>query len=153
MRPDPLAEALMKHHPEYYTGPVEEPAPEPTPEPPPPPKPTPPPTRDVLDLRTKITIPQTSSQRIFDVVARISTTSSIGAVTVRDIKSARRHKKIVYWRQIAFYLMKKHTNLSYPHIGKLVGGRDHSTVHHGVSKIESNYKTYEFHIQLAERLI
>ena len=151
MRPDPLAEALMKHHPEYYTGPVEEPEPEPTPEPPPPPKPTPPPTRDVLDITTKV--PKTKSQCIFEAVEKISTTSPMGRASVRDIKSPRRHKTLVYWRQITFFLLKKHTPLSYPQIGRMVGNRDHSTVHYAVKKIESNYKTYEFHIQLAERLI
>jgi chromosomal replication initiator protein len=34
------------------------------------------------------------------------------------------------------YLCKQHTTRSYPDIGRRFGGRDHTTVLHGVRKIE-----------------
>jgi len=37
---------------------------------------------------------------------------------------------------VAMYLCKLHTTRSYPDIGRRFGGRDHTTVLHGVKKIE-----------------
>lgn len=53
-----------------------------------------------------------------------------------EFLSDRRAQKIVYPRQIAFYLGKTMTQLSFPAIGRFYGGKDHTTVLHGVRKIE-----------------
>mgnify|MGYP001317678911 FL=1 len=39
-------------------------------------------------------------------------------------------------RQIAMYLAKQMTSRSLPEIGRRFGGRDHTTIMHGVRKIE-----------------
>ena len=39
-------------------------------------------------------------------------------------------------RQIAMYLCRELTDLSLPKIGKVLGGRDHTTVMHGINKIK-----------------
>ena len=57
-------------------------------------------------------------------------------VTKQDLLSARRHKTIVYPRQIGMYLAKILTSRSLPEIGRKFGGRDHTTVLHAVRKIE-----------------
>ncbi|MDC0139540.1 chromosomal replication initiator protein DnaA [Hyphomicrobiales bacterium] len=57
-------------------------------------------------------------------------------VTKQDLLSARRHKTIVYPRQIGMYLSKILTSRSLPEIGRKFGGRDHTTVLHAVRKIE-----------------
>ncbi len=56
-----------------------------------------------------------------------------------SLKSARKTKEIAYPRQIAMYIIRELTDLSYPKIGQVLGGRDHTTVLHGVSKIENDY--------------
>jgi len=38
-------------------------------------------------------------------------------------------------RQLAMYLIREETGTSLPQIGKLLGGRDHTTVMHGCAKI------------------
>ncbi len=55
---------------------------------------------------------------------------------INDIRSKKRHQDISLVRQVAFYLMKKMSNCSLQVIGSYVGGRDHSTVIHAVSKME-----------------
>lgn len=57
-------------------------------------------------------------------------------VTRADLLSARRHKTVVYPRQIGMYLAKTLTTRSLPEIGRKFGGRDHTTVLHAVRKIE-----------------
>lgn len=54
-----------------------------------------------------------------------------------QIKSAKRDASLVKPRQIAMYLLKKQLGLTFSEIGGLLGGRDHTTVMHGVEKISS----------------
>ena len=52
-----------------------------------------------------------------------------------------RVRSIVLARYIAMYLIRQHTNLSLSEIGLLFSKRDHSSVIHGVKKIESLLST------------
>jgi hypothetical protein len=52
-----------------------------------------------------------------------------------DIIAARRTGEIIMPRHVAMYLAKTITGHSFPYIGRLMGGRDHTTVMHGVRKI------------------
>lgn len=56
-------------------------------------------------------------------------------INVDDMKGKRRNKNIVYPRQIAMYLCRKHLNESLAKIGEKFGGKDHSTIIHGCDKI------------------
>jgi chromosomal replication initiator protein len=53
-----------------------------------------------------------------------------------DIVGAKRDKEIVVPRQITMYLMRHEMNLSFPKIAAAIGGRDHTTAMHSVTKIE-----------------
>lgn len=55
---------------------------------------------------------------------------------VLDLKSKKRQRTISMPRQIAFYLTRELTGASFPEIGEKFGGKDHTTVMHGVKKIE-----------------
>ena len=57
-------------------------------------------------------------------------------VTVNAVNSRSRKQEIVLARQVSMYLAQKHTKIPASRIGKLVGGRDHSTVLHSCSQIE-----------------
>jgi chromosomal replication initiator protein len=59
-------------------------------------------------------------------------------VTWEDLKGKHRTSNIVYPRQLCMYeIHRQRKDLSYPAIGRLFGGRDHTTVLHAVRKIES----------------
>ncbi|MGR3639057.1 chromosomal replication initiator protein DnaA [Alterinioella nitratireducens] len=53
-----------------------------------------------------------------------------------DLMSPSRARNIARPRQMAMYLCKKLTTRSLPEIGRKFGGRDHTTILHGVRKIE-----------------
>lgn len=59
------------------------------------------------------------------------------------IKGERRDKPIVIPRQIIMYLLKKKTSLTYEEIAANLGGRDHTTIIHGVEKITRLLETDE----------
>ena len=56
-------------------------------------------------------------------------------IRVADMHSARRSRAIARPRQVAMYLAKQFTESSLKVIGKHFGGRDHSTVIHGVQSV------------------
>lgn len=57
-------------------------------------------------------------------------------IKVADMYSKKRTRILARPRQMAMYLARELTNLSYPEIGLSFGGRDHTTVLHACSKIE-----------------
>jgi chromosomal replication initiator protein len=56
-------------------------------------------------------------------------------VTVSDVLGPRRQKELVLPRQIAMFLMYEECKTPFEKIGEILGGRDHTTVMHGVDKI------------------
>ena len=54
-----------------------------------------------------------------------------------------RTKEIANARQLAMYLLREENGLSLINIGELLGGRDHSTVRHGVEKITQDIERDE----------
>ena len=54
-----------------------------------------------------------------------------------DVVSARRDHSVMPARQLGMYLARHHTAASLPVIGRVFGGRDHTTVLHAVRKIEA----------------
>ncbi|WP_298401513.1 chromosomal replication initiator protein DnaA [Sphingobium sp.] len=54
-----------------------------------------------------------------------------------EMRSKRRARAVARPRQVAMYLAKKMTPRSLPEIGRIFGGRDHSTVIHAVKTIEA----------------
>lgn len=61
-------------------------------------------------------------------------------ITVDDIKSKKRLKKIAVPRQIGMYICRTHLKESLPKIGSEFGGKDHTTVMHSVAKIKRELK-------------
>jgi len=54
-----------------------------------------------------------------------------------QIKSPKRDASLVKVRQMAMYLLRSELGLSFVEIGNLLGGRDHTTIMHGVDKIQN----------------
>jgi len=88
------------------------------------------PAREALkDLLSKDNKPITP-QDIMKVVA------AHYGLKVADLKSKSNARTIAFPRQVAMYLCKSLTDLSYPEIGRLFNDKHHSTVMYSVDKIE-----------------
>lgn len=68
----------------------------------------------------------------------IETVSEHFGISVADLKSASRDAKTTSARHIAMYLCRSMTDTPLKMIGSLLGGRDHSTVKHGVDKVSKD---------------
>ncbi|MGH2558470.1 MAG: chromosomal replication initiator protein DnaA [Thermomicrobiales bacterium] len=62
-------------------------------------------------------------------------------VTPRELSGRSRTREIVLPRQVAMYLLREETDASLVEIGNELGGRDHTTVMHGITKIERELET------------
>lgn len=87
---------------------------------------------DLVGRRTHITPSQ-----VIEVVAKYYN------ISVPEIVSASRSKELVQPRQVAMYLIRQETDASLPEIGGLLGGRDHTTVIHGVERIKERLENEE----------
>ena len=64
-------------------------------------------------------------------------------VTVEDLSGNKRNSKIVTPRQIAMYLCREIISTPLKSIGKSLGNRDHTTIMHGIDKIEKEISNDE----------
>jgi chromosomal replication initiator protein len=61
-------------------------------------------------------------------------------VSVQDLIGQNRSAKVALPRQMAMYILREFNEISLPQIGELLGGRDHTTVMHGIKKVSEDEK-------------
>ncbi len=64
-------------------------------------------------------------------------------LTEKDLLSTTRRQEITQARQVTMYMMRDLFHNSYPFIGKLFGGKDHTTVMHACEKIKERLREDE----------
>ena len=107
-----------------------------------------------IDLATetlKEILPQTDSRRNAAEIVRA--VSKAYGLKVSEIKSRNKAHQISFPRQVAMYLCKQLTDLSFPEIGKQFSNKHHSTVMHSVEKITKLRKEDAELDRLIERLV
>ena len=71
----------------------------------------------------------------------IETISKYYNISLQELVSASRNKELVLPRQVAMYLIRQETDASLPEIGGLLGGRDHTTVIHGIERVKERLES------------
>ncbi len=61
-------------------------------------------------------------------------------ISISELKGKKRDKKYVFPRQVAIYIARELTEMSYSELGNEFGGKDHSTIMHAYDKIAENIK-------------
>lgn len=74
-------------------------------------------------------IPEITSDQILTAV------SAHFQIPVKDLLGNKRHKNVAFARQVAMTLCRQLLGISYPALGNLFGGKDHSTVLYSIRKI------------------
>ena len=91
---------------------------------------------------------------IVTVPAIIEAVARFHALRSADIVGTKRTRALTRPRHIAMYMARKHTQLSFPELGREFGGRDHSTIQHGFRKVAAELKEnadLSYKIQLIEQ--
>ena len=79
--------------------------------------------------------PPSMSAPISSAKILAATADSFG-MSITDLESPSRRQPLARARQVAMYLCRELTDLSLPKIGALFGGRDHTTVLHGINVVK-----------------
>lgn len=77
-----------------------------------------------------------TKQITFEII--IKTVAEYYNIKQDELFNKKRTQNIAHPRQVAMYLCRELADLSYPRIGELFGGRDHTTVIHAFEKISKN---------------
>ena len=104
----------------------------------------------LADLLREVTPRRRTENELLEEIAGIL------GYEVEALKGKSRQRPLVTARQIAMYAFREHTDLSYPAIARLFGGRDHTTVIHAVEKIQrlmsERHQVYDQVTVLLQRL-
>lgn len=78
----------------------------------------------------------------YDAILRA--TAAVANLPVRELTGQSRARTMVWPRQRAFFIADRvRPDLSLPNIGRRTGGRDHTTVMHGIRAAEKRYEADE----------
>lgn len=72
-----------------------------------------------------------------------SVVAAVCGISVNEMISERRHYPVCRARQIFYFAARELTPASLPAIGKACNGKDHSTVLHGIKKVEADREAFE----------
>jgi chromosomal replication initiator protein len=93
----------------------------------------------LLQIKNKEDLPQkhrrVSPNEVLEVV------SDYFGVKTMHLKGPKRDRPIARPRQLVMYICKTELNVTLDDIGGLLGGRDHTTIMHGVEKIQNELST------------
>lgn len=67
--------------------------------------------------------------------------AKIFAVNVRDLLRQDRRKHVSEARSAAYFLLRRHTRMSFPELARALGKKDHSSAMHGVQACVSRMET------------
>ena len=97
------------------------------------------PTLEMAKNQLKDILNSNSAQNIsLDIIQKVVAENY--QVSVSDLKSKKRDKKYVFPRQVAIYIARELTEISYSELGNEFGGKDHSTIMHAYEKIAEGIK-------------
>ena len=104
-------------------------------------------TKEALkDLLSKESKPITAPEIIRVVAAHYGT-------TVTNLKSKSNAQTVAFPRQVAMYICKQLTDLSYPEIGRIFNNKHHSTVMYSVEKIDEKMQNDEQFARVVDSLM
>ncbi len=81
-----------------------------------------------------------NTNRAVDSAEVISAVCKHYGVSRDEILSKNRKKELIVPRQVTIYLIREMTHKSLPEIGKIMGGKDHTTIMHSHKKVEDLLK-------------
>lgn len=90
-----------------------------------------------LELARQVLGPLVSERQV-SVDEVITAVAAHFGLKVADLKGDRKTRDISHPRQVAMYMARRLTRSSFPEIGRIMGGKDHSTVVKGVKRVRQS---------------
>ena len=97
------------------------------------------PTLEMAKNQLKDILNSNSAQNIsLDIIQKVIAENY--QISISELKGKKRDKKYVFPRQVAIYIARELTEISYSELGNEFGGKDHSTIMHAYDKIAESIK-------------
>ena len=93
------------------------------------------PTIPVVERVLQEIIVKNQVRQVISVDRVLKTTAKFYQLSVEDLVSKKRNRELIRPRQIVMYILRNVVNLSFPQIGQVLGGKDHSTIMYGCKVI------------------
>jgi hypothetical protein len=77
----------------------------------------------------------------------------VTGVSAPDFFSLRRPRHLTEARHLAYWFLRHYTSLSTPQIGRLIGGRDHATILHGVHRVKTRPRRFSSRINAIAQVL
>jgi chromosomal replication initiator protein len=97
-------------------------------------------TQELAEQALEDLLPQAETEIPAPLI--LEETARYYGLTVHDLVSKSRSRPLTSARHVAMYLVRETTGMSLPKLGELFD-RDHTTVMHGISKIDRNMRNRE----------
>lgn len=91
---------------------------------------------DIKEVKSILTAYLSTPYRKTSPQTILKSVADFYSISLNDLFKRSRKKEVVKPRQVAMFLLREETKLSFPEIGQKLGGRDHSTVIHACTKIK-----------------
>lgn len=101
-------------------------------------------------------ISQSEKKRVVSAEKVLKIIQKFYNVSIDDIVSSKRNKEVIKPRHVAMYILYNIVGLSFPEVGRELGGKNHTTVMHGcktVNKDIGNSKQFKDEVEMLKELI
>jgi chromosomal replication initiator protein len=95
---------------------------------------------DIEIAKQQLNLENINNEKLINADSITKSVSNYFSLPVGDIRGKTRKKEITLARHIAMYMIHKFAKITLEDIGKYFDGRDHSTVIHGIKKINDMIK-------------
>jgi chromosomal replication initiator protein len=107
--------------------------------------------KEELMTLLKINDGNNSKNKVITPIEVINLVGSYYGVGVQQLKGERRTQTLAWPRQILMYLLRHELRLPLEEVGRLIGGRDHTTVLHAAEKVKNTLESNpSFQAEMAE---
>ena len=93
-------------------------------------------TPELVEKALGVSAKDKPSRKAINPKVVLDTVAEEFSLKVSDLRGERRYKEVVLPRQMAMYLLRHDFDLPLMRVAEMLGGRDHTTIMHGVEKCE-----------------
>jgi chromosomal replication initiator protein len=114
------------------------------------------PSLAVVEKLLSSEVSQSSKRQVVSAEKVLKTIQKFYNVSIDDIVSSKRNKEIIKPRHVAMYILYNIVGLSFPEVGRELGGKDHTTIMHGckvVNKDLGNSKQFKDEVEMLKEMI
>ncbi|MEI8060935.1 MAG: chromosomal replication initiator protein DnaA [Candidatus Berkelbacteria bacterium] len=114
------------------------------------------PSMAVVEKLLSSEVSHSTKRQVVSAEKVLKTIQKFYNISIDDIVSSKRNKEVIKPRHVAMYILYNIVGLSFPEVGRELGGKDHTTIMHGckaVNKDMGNSKQFKDEVEMLKEMI